>query len=507
MVHRFLVRIAQLFPPRFRGSRRGRAGLALALLLGPTFAHGQPTVRAIIHRKALEVAPVEVSASTDSESGGKAESIEQLVAEALEKNPEYAQARAALEAERQRVPQAGALPDPILSLGIQNDGFKSIEVGKMETSWYTIMASQAFPWFGKLGLRRDVATLQARQAEADLARSSLTLEADVRRAYLDLLLIRDQLGLLSKLEALWAQSEELARTRYEAGQGAQSDLLRAQLERSRLRQRRWALQSEERRRLEALNRLRVHSLDEPIQTPGTVAELPDPPMEDAAHAIADAEARSPELARAQLAAEQSGQRLALSKKDYFPDFTVSAGVMPRGGQFEPMWQAGLSFNIPIWAGSKQSRAVAESEARQRSGAQGVEAIRQLLRLRVQERLALLDALLESNRLYRSGLLVQSEATVSSTMAQYGVGRVTFASVLEALSGYLNDVNGFLESVVAAQRIAIAQKEVSLELVAGAPPGMGGASIPGTGSRGAAAASTGMPSASPAETGTAPMTRM
>ena len=507
MEQRFFVRILRRFRLRFTGSRRRRAGLALALVIGPTFAHGQPTVRANIHREALEANPMQGFASTDSKSGGNAESIERLVAEALEKNPEYARVRAALEAERQRVPQAGALPDPILSLGIQNDGFKSIEVGNMETSWYAITVSQAFPWFGKRGLRRDVATLQARQAEADLARTWLTVEADVRRAYLDLLLVRDQLGLLSKLEALWAQSEELARTRYEAGQGAQSDLLRAQLERSRLRQRRWALQSEERRRLEALNRLRVHPLDEPFQTARSVSELPDPPLADGAQAIADAEARSPELARAQLVVEQSGQRLALSKKDYFPDFTVSAGVMPRGGQFEPMWQAGLSFNIPIWAGSKQSRAVAESEARQKGDAQGVEAVRQLLRLRVQERLTLLDALLETNRLYRSGLLVQSEATVSSTMAQYGVGRVTFASVLEALAGYVNDVNGFLESVAAAQRVAIAQKEVSLEAVIPAAAGIGSGSIPGARATGAAAGSTALPSASPAEAGATPMPRM
>jgi outer membrane protein TolC len=506
MAQRFVLQIAQCSLPRIKKSARW-AGLLLAFALGPVLAHAQPTIRAEIHGRLSEANAAQTPAPTDSKLGGQAEPVERLVAEALEKSPDYLRAKATLEAERQRVPQAGALPDPILSVGIQNDGFRSIEVGKMETSWYTIMASQAFPWFGKLGLRRDVATLQARQAEADLTRSSLTLEADVRRAYLDLLLVRDQLGLLSKLEALWAQSEQLARTRYEAGQGAQSDLLRAQLERSRLRQRRWALQSEERRRQEVLNRLRVHPLDEPIQTTRTVAELVDPPLADAAHAIADAEARSPELTRAQLAAEQSGQRVALSKKDYFPDFTVSAGVMPRGGQFEPMWQAGLSFNIPIWAGSKQSPAVAESEARQRSGTQGVEAIRQLLRLRVQERLALLDAVLETNRLYRSGLLVQSEATVSSTMAQYAVGRVTFASVLEALSGYLNDVNGFLESVAAGQSIGIAQAEVSLEAVTRAPGGMGSASIPGAGSRGAGAASTGMPSVSPAETGAASMSRM
>src|SRR5262245_58943301 len=170
MMRRFFVRIAQRFVLRFMGSSGARAGLALTLGLGSAFAHGQPTIHANIHAQAGEANSVQITASSDSASGGNADPVERLVAEALEKSPQYAQARASLEAERQRVPQAGALPDPILSLGIQNDGFKSIEVGKMETSWYTVMASQAFPWFGKRGLRKDLATLQARQAEADLAR-------------------------------------------------------------------------------------------------------------------------------------------------------------------------------------------------------------------------------------------------------------------------------------------------------------------------------------------------
>jgi hypothetical protein len=93
----------------------------------------------------------------------------------------------------------------------------------------------------------------------------------------------------------------------------------------------------------------------------------------------------------------------------------------------------------------------------------------------------LGALLEANHLYRTGLLVQSDATVSSTLAQYQVGRVTFASVLEALAGYLSDVNGFYDSVAAAQRIAIAERELSLEAPGGpVAGGMGGSAMPGVG---------------------------
>ncbi|MGA7743767.1 MAG: TolC family protein [Polyangia bacterium] len=402
-----------------------------------------------------------------------------LVKEAMEKRPELAQARAQIVAEQERVPQSRALPDPTLSLGIQNDGFSSIQIGKMETSWISIMASQTFPWAGKRGLRSELANLGTREAEADLRRVLLSVAADVERAYVDLLLVRDQLGLLTRLESLWAQSEGLARARYEAGEAAQSDLLRAQLQRNRLRQQRWALEGEEHRRIAVLNRLRGHPLTEPIATTRTLADLPDPVLPDPEQAATAAEAESPELKKVLLAGEQAGRRVELADKERWPDVTVSAGVMPRWGGFETMWLAGVAFNLPIWSAQKQSRAVAENRARGEAARDSAEAIRQLLRQRIHERLAALGALVEANHLYRSGLLVQSDTTVSSALSQYQVGRVTFASVLEALAGYLADVNGFFDSVAAAQRIAIAEREISLDAPGGAATGgMGGSAMPG-----------------------------
>ena len=122
---------------------------------------------------------------------------------------------------------------------------------------------------------------------------------------------------------------------------------------------------------------------------------------------------------------------------------------------------------------------------------------------------MLLALLETNHLYRSGLLVQSEATVSSAMGQYQVGRAPFASVLEALSGYLADLVGFYESVAAIQRIDIAQREMSLDPVAGPGlGGLGGAAMPGTGGMGGASApAAGAPSAPGVGSNSTAMPRM
>ncbi|MBI5068090.1 MAG: TolC family protein [Deltaproteobacteria bacterium] len=412
-----------------------------------------------------------------------------LVEEALLRRPEVLQARAAARAERERIPQAGALPDPMLSLGIQNDGFRAIEVGKMESSYYQAMVTQPLFWPGKRGLRTEVAERQAGLVEAQLARAELGAEADVRRAYLDLLLVRDQLALLARQEALWEQSEGLARARYQVGAGPQSDLLRAQLERTRLSQQRLGLEAQERTRLQSLNRLRGHPLDEPIATGWHLADLPDPVLPAAGEALADAEVRSPELRQARLSVQQAQKRVELAGRERYPDLAVGAGVMYRGA-LDPMWTLSVSVGLPLWSGRKQGRAVAEGEARREAEEGGAEAVRQVVRLRTEERLALLDGLLRTNQLYRGGLLVQSEAAAESTMGQYRVGRVTFASVLEALNGLVADRASFLDSIAQAHRLAIAQWELSLDAPAGGAAPMSAGPVPGAKAMGGSPARAG-----------------
>lgn len=407
--------------------------------------------------------------------------LQSLIRDALEKNPELAGARERVSAEKERIPQAGSLPDPILSLGYQNDGFKRLEIGRMETTWATIMATQALPYLGKRKLREEVVQQGVNAARAGLERTRLSLEAEVRRSYTSLLLVRERLGLLKEQEALWEKAEAVARIRYETGQGIQMDLLRTQLERTRLKLVRTGLAAEERNAVTALNRLASRPLKASIDTSARLEELPVPELP--ADPRADAEARSPELAEAQHHLKHSQSQVDLARLERRPDFALSAGVMPRGA-LPAMWQVGFSVSLPIYAGTKQKRAVAENEALARSGQQIVANLHQLLAQRTQERVDQLAAANETLRIYREGLLTQSEATVQSALAQYQVGRTTFASVLEALNGYLADRGRYLEGLAQVQALGIAFKEVTL----GPTPGLGVGALMNSASMGGAAAS-------------------
>ncbi|NTV74318.1 MAG: TolC family protein, partial [Holophaga sp.] len=284
-------------------------------------------------------------------------------------------------------------------------------------------------------------------------------------------------------------TEATARSRYEVGQGSQADLLRAQLERTRLEQSRLDLQSEERGTLAALNRLRALPPGAPLPTERTLEQLPEPPAIDVPGAAASALSLSPELKAARIGVAQAGKSLALAHLDRRPDFAVTAGYMPRGG-FDPMWTASVSISLPVWQKRKQSQAVAEQEHRRKASGSEVESLEALLGQRVQERAAQMDAALGVIRLYRSGLLVQSETSFRATLSQYEVGKVPFLSVLEALNGWIADQSGLLQAQAKAQAIHIAQGELNL----GAAPPIGATSLGGTalGGGGGASMSAGAP---------------
>lgn len=389
------------------------------------------------------------------------ETLTKLIAESVAARPELAQARAVAHANQERVAQAGALPDPMVQIGIQNDGFRSIEVGRMDTSFVSFMASQTFPWPGKLGLREDAAKLGASQNLKAVARVQLSTEADVRRAYLDLVLIRDRLVLLDQLELIWRRSVGVAQARYATGGGPQSDVLRAQLEQNRILLRRFALQAREQSRVQTLNRLRAHSLGDAIDTTTThVRNLPALSTLEGVFSTRQALMRSPELASARLGTTRANNALTLAGKAYYPDLTVSAGIMYRG-QLPPMWLATVAGPLPIFAGRKQNRAVAENEAWLGVAKYEVRALEQELRLRSEERRVAFSSLRRSIELYQQALLVQSAATTESALAQYEVGKTSFASVLEANAGYVADQDAYLESIAAAHRLLIAEVEVSL----------------------------------------------
>src|SRR5205823_6416982 len=123
-----------------------------------------------------------------AQTSGQRVELNQLVSEALLRNPEVLAAQKKLEAARQRPAQERSLPDPMLSVGWNSSGnpLPGAGLGTEPIANIGVMASQEFPAPGKLRLRGEIAQKKA-EAEAQEYRSvALNLTARVKLAYFGL---------------------------------------------------------------------------------------------------------------------------------------------------------------------------------------------------------------------------------------------------------------------------------------------------------------------------------
>jgi len=391
--------------------------------------------------------------------------LDALVAEALVQNPDVRALQEALEAARQRPEQAKALPDPMVSALYVNDGWGP-SLGEMPMTTLGFMGSQTLPWPGKRGLREKIAGLDAIGAAERLERQRLGVAAGVRRAFWDLVLGEESLRLLGEQEEVWKEAEAVARARYAVGQGAQQDVLRAQVEITRFEQ----LRTEQSAAIEAreaeLSRLVGREVKREAVAGVRLALLPE--ARDLATLQAQAEAVLPELRAGAAAVERGKLAIDLAGREFKPDFTVQTGYMNRGG-LDPMWQAGVGVTLPVYRGRRRA-AIAEAEASRRAAALQVEAVRAQIRFRTREREAQLRAAERMATVYADGLIPQARLAYEAAIASYEAGKVPFLTVLEALSTLYRDRIDHLRVLAAHERIEAAIAEASLDATSEMPSG-------------------------------------
>ena len=402
--------------------------------------------------------------------------LQALVDEALARNPGLAAARQLEVAAQARPMQAGSRPGPTVGVFYQNDGAPP-SLGREPMTMLGVSGGQDIPYPGKLSLRRQVAQADAGLAAFDLERARLSLVASVKAAYYGLRLARRLTALALEQREVWQEVQETARVRYASTVGSQQEMLRAQVEATRVHALHAQHHAEARARLAQLNALLGRPADTPVDTPAPLSLVPE--TRSAAEIASWTEANSPELKAAARAVERDELAAALARREFKPDFNVQGGLMYRGS-LPPMWQIGASVILPSRA--RAQGALAEAEARLAASRARVEDVRLRLRAVVEQRLALLEAVTQIEATYRDGLLPQGDLAVQSATATYAAGQGSQVAVLEAAAALLDDRTDYLRLVATHATERARLEEASPE----APTGLdsllmhGRSSMPGSG---------------------------
>jgi outer membrane protein, heavy metal efflux system len=382
--------------------------------------------------------------------------LQALLEEAEARSPALAAASAAARAAEARPAQAASRPGPSLGVFYQNDGWRPT-LGREPMTQLGIMAGQELPYPGKLAERRRLAESEAGLAALDAERARLTLLASVKRAYHGLLLSRQLAELSLEHREVWQQLQEAARVRYASAVGTQQEMLRAQVEVTRLHGLHAQHHAESRARLAELNALLGRTTESALDAPGRLGLAVE--ARTAAEWIAWSEAVSPELRAAAVLVEREERALSLARLESKPDFSVQGGVMHRGS-LPPMWQVAGSVMLP--SRQRARGALAEAAARLEASRARLADLRLRLRSVVEQRLALLQAVEQIEATYRDGLLPQGQLSVESSRARYAAGQGPQAGVLDAASTLLDDRTDYLRLLAAHAAERARLEEVSLE---------------------------------------------
>ncbi len=145
---------------------------------------------------------------------------------AAENNPGLKAKFKAYLAALEKVPQVGALPDPVVAFGFYI-GAPETRVGPQR---FKASASQMFPWPGLLDAKEDVATELAKSRLEVFEELKSRLFYDVKSAYYNLYFIQKGIDITIENMDILNTFRQLALIKFEAGQASAVDELRVEME-------------------------------------------------------------------------------------------------------------------------------------------------------------------------------------------------------------------------------------------------------------------------------------
>ncbi len=386
-----------------------------------------------------------------------------LVREALERNPEIQAARRTVEARRTRIPQAKSWPDPMVTIGYGGNLLPPYTLMRGDpSSQRQFMVEQEIPYPGKTRLRGRIAASEADAEATTIEAAARRVAAEVKQAYFELYITDQSLATLAKDRELFAKLAKVAEIRYSVGKAAQQDVIRAQVELTRLIERQTLLE-QTRHTLEAqLNSLR----DRPVDTPlGATAEVrPSVLLQSLEELQAAAESSFPAVKRQQTMVESSRLVVDLARKEVRPNFSLGYTYMQRGA-LPDMYGITFTTSLPVFRRSKQDQAVREAALTLESARRMVENELTTLRYRVKQQYLQAQAADRLMQLYVQGILPQSRLALESSLASYETGATDFQAVLGNLTTIL-DYELNYQQQLANHEIAVARLEelTGLELI-------------------------------------------
>lgn len=354
--------------------------------------------------------------------------LQSAIRRALAQNPELEEMELRIEAARNRVPQARALPDPTLTVGVINVPVPSFSFGRDDMTMKMASLEQTVPAPGKRRAAEAVANADVEIALATHAEHVNRLVSEVVGSYFEIGEIDARLTIARRSLDRSATVSESVRNRYRVGQGALPDPLLAAVEESKSRDRIRALEADRAVAAARFNTLQNQPADELVPTiplPSADRRLPD------AASIRAAIENSPTMLQARGEVRRAERDLDRARLDRRPDLTFMTSYGERQRR-DDMVGATVGIGLPFFQAKRVSSRIAEKQAEVGAAKKKLESVRLRLSREVEEGLILLARDADRAALYRDTILNQDRTAAEAAEQAYAVGKIDLQTYVRAV---------------------------------------------------------------------------
>lgn len=330
-------------------------------------------------------------------------------------------------AEQERAVADGQLPDPTLSVGVQDVPTHNFNVTDDGFTMLTLGAQQAFPPGKSLQFkqRRAEALSNAEQARAEQQRR-IVLKA-VRAGWLEVYYQTQALTVVQQSQQLLNRLTEVTQSQYGAGLTTPQDLLGAELEQRMVKERLASIETDRAVAQEELVKwLGSHQPERPLAPEFPV--LGEPARREEIEARLDAHP----LMRVEDALVHAGQSdVEIARAQYQPGWEVGVRYGLRGGGRTDFVSAMVTVELPLFPDKRQDRRLAASQQQAHASHYARDDRKRDLLHALATDYVTWRLLGERSTAYRNEILPQARHNTEATIKAYQSGFGAFSEVIRA----------------------------------------------------------------------------
>jgi outer membrane protein TolC len=301
--------------------------------------------------------------------------------------------------------------------------------------------TQMVPFPMKLRAKSDIGHLAATSTGLSETELKNELVQKIKSVFYHLSYWNAVIAIIKENIALMEGLEQVAETRYAAGEGLASDVLRAQTSVSQLRNRLISAEkiykSSEEMLSSLLNRPRGIAFGTTPVLPEELAEL------NLDYLLKKALENNPALKKSNVKLQLAEKKRALAKWNFWPDF--SFGIDYRIRESSPMDAVKgtdfLSFRVgvslPLWFFAKQGKLLGSADENLMAAQDMDVGMQRMLEYQVIERYQEAEKAKDQFEFYRDAILPQARSTLESSMIAYQVGQVDFLTLVTSQLSVFN----------------------------------------------------------------------